>query len=173
MTSKEPVDPVNEQPPADALRAALRKVPSPLALLLLHDGQEVRGATVGSFMAAAVDPPTLVVSLGKGRWMHAPLHDGGRCTLNLLSAGQEHVADHFASAPQREGGVHAIRLASTQSGVPRCPGSMVTFECAVSRCRNIGDQTVVDLTVESVLLPDEEGAEPLLWRDGAYAYLDA
>jgi flavin reductase (DIM6/NTAB) family NADH-FMN oxidoreductase RutF len=150
-------------------RAAMRDVPVPVAVLLAHDGDEVRGATVTSFCSLSVDPPLLAVSVGLARRVHAALRTGSSCTLNVLAAGQEDIAAHFSSSVARETGIHPVRLRRTERGTPLVPGTVVSFDCDAEMLGPRSGQELVVLAVHAVLGSDE--SDPLLWINGKPAYI--
>jgi flavin reductase (DIM6/NTAB) family NADH-FMN oxidoreductase RutF len=157
----------------EEFRSALRGVPSTVAVLLGHDGEEVRGATVTSFASISIDPPRFVGSVGLNRRVHVALKNGSRCSLNILRAGQEDIASHFSSSVSRETGVHPVRLGRSEQGTPIVPGSLVTFECRAEPLGPSAGQELFILEVEAMLSDQDEGdGDPLLWHDGHAAYLE-
>lgn len=156
----------------DAVRVALRQVPMPVTVVLAHDGQEVRGATVSSVMPVSLDPPVLAIGVGKGRRLHPILEIGASCSVSFLGSGQEHLADHFASSVAREQGVHLVRLSTTARDVPCVRDAVAVFDCIVEGAVPGGDHTVVLLSVIDAITSPDETPDPLLWRDGTFAYLD-
>ncbi len=159
---------------ADQLRLALRSVPWPVGVLLAHDGVEVRGATVTSFMSVSLTPPLLAVAVGQQRRVFAALEPGAACTLSVLAGGQEHVGEHFGNLVTRAGGVQPVRLGRTAAGLPMVRDALAMFSLRVHERLPAGDHTIVVFEVTGIEQPEEpaEGGEPLLWRDGGYAYLD-
>ena len=153
----------------ESVRMALRHVAFPVAVLLAHDGDEVRGATVTSWCSLSLDPPLLAVSIGLARRVHAALQTGSACTLNVLSAGQEDIAAHFSSSVSRETGIHPVRLGRTARSVPVIPGTVVSFDCDTARLGSRAGQELVELAVQDVLTG--EHVDPLLWHEQAPAYV--
>lgn len=157
----------------DAVRAALRHMPMPVTVLLVHDGTETRGMTATSVMPVSLAPPLLAVGVGHARWAHDVLVEGAPCSVALLNAGHEHIADHFGGSARRERGVQPVRLARTRSGLPTVDEAVITFGCTVEHRYPAGDHTIVVLRVVDVEhAGEEDGCDPMLWHAGEAAYLD-
>lgn len=169
---------VSDQMDADAvaerLRSALRGVALPVTVVLVDDDQEVRGATVSSFMPLSLQPPLVALAIGKGRWLHEPLGTQRSFTVNVLAAGAEHVADHFSSRTDRATGVQQVRLGRTGGGLPTCEGAAVVLVCQVQATLDVGDHSLLVAHVTDVVGAEHEPAQwdPLLWRAGRHTYLE-
>ena len=90
-------DPADDAPThadPDDVRRALRLLPMPVTVLLVHDGTEVRGMTATSVMPVSLAPPLLAVAVGHARWAHSVLSVGTACSLSLLAAGHDEPLDH-------------------------------------------------------------------------------
>lgn len=154
------------------MRTALRGLAAPVGVLLAHDGLEVRGATVTAFMPVALDPPSIAIGVGRPRRVRAALSDGSPCTLNVLAAGQENIADYFANSMTRAAGVSPVRLGRDERDCPVVPNALFTLGGVVAYSVGVGDHSIVIVTIEDVQQSGESDAEPLLWHEGSYGYMD-
>ena len=157
---------------AEQLKNAMRLIPQQVWTLLLYDDLgEVRGMTATSAMPLSVDPPRMIVAVGKSRRTHGALELGARVGLSALAAGLEHVALHFAGLAGREGGVYPIKLVRTPDDTPTPAGALVTLSCEVDELTAAGEShTLATLRVISASSDEEE--DPLLWCDGGPTYLE-
>src|ERR1700739_4350057 len=79
---------------------------------------ESRGTTVNSFTSVSLDPPLVLVSLGRQTRAAAALRPGSRYAVNVLHHGQRDLAMHFAGRPQP-----GTRVGwEVRSGVPHLAG---------------------------------------------------
>ena len=63
---------------------------------------EFRGTTVNSFTSVSLDPPLVLVSLGRQTRAAAALRSGSAFAVNVLHHGQRDLAMHFAGRPKPE-----------------------------------------------------------------------
>ena len=157
---------------AEQLKTAMRLVPQQVWTLLLYDDLgEVRGMTATSAMPLSMDPPRMIVAVGKSRRTHGALTLGARVGLSALAAGLEHVAMHFAGLASRDGGVFPIKLERTPDDTPTPAGALVTLACEVEVLTAAGEShTLATLRVISAACDEEH--DPLLWRNSGPTYLE-
>ncbi|WP_421724006.1 flavin reductase family protein [Bauldia sp.] len=60
------------------------------------DGGGAQGMTANAFMSGSLDPPLCVVSVARRARMHGHLTAARRFAINILSADQGDLANHFA-----------------------------------------------------------------------------
>ena len=158
-----PADRAAEHPEAvaatgDALRGALRAVPSPVVVVTAGpDGGEARGATIGSFASVSLDPPLVSFNVTHGTRLHRALDDAGTFTVHLLAADQADAASHFARPDA------ADRAAE---GAAHLDGALGTLRCTVAARHAAGDHTIVVGAVVRVT-PGRDAA-PLLYYRQSY-----
>lgn len=100
-----------------------------------HEGTE-RGITVNSFTSVSLEPPLILVSLHRRTAAH-DLLEGKPFTVNVLDAGQQDVAVHFAGRPHLE-------IGWTQGGLaPRLSRSLAYFECTPWARYPAGDHSLL------------------------------
>ncbi|GIV88815.1 MAG: flavin oxidoreductase [Chloroflexus sp.] len=59
----------------------------------------VHGMTANAFLSVSLDPPLVLVSIGRSAKMHSLLAPGGRYGVSKLSEEQEHLSRHFSGKP--------------------------------------------------------------------------
>ncbi len=80
----------------EELRALMRRVPAPVCVLTLELEGRRHGLTVGSFVSLSLAPPLVGVSIARQAQLHELLREVDAFAVNVLAAGQDGVAQHFA-----------------------------------------------------------------------------
>ena len=57
------------------------------------------GTTVNSFTSVSLDPPLVLITIGRERSIHPVLARTGRFAVNILAEGAQELSDCFAGAP--------------------------------------------------------------------------
>ncbi|SFL39497.1 flavin reductase family protein [Geodermatophilus ruber] len=127
------------------------------------EGSAPAGCTVNAFTSLSLDPPLVLVCIGRGRAMHPLLTEGPGYAVNVLAADQEPLAGTFARpGPDRFAGV-AVR--SGRHGVPLLEGAIAHIECDRYGVLDGGDHAIVVGRVRDLHVGD---GEPLLYSQGAF-----
>jgi flavin reductase (DIM6/NTAB) family NADH-FMN oxidoreductase RutF len=131
----------------------------------LPDGiDEFRGTTVNSFTSVSLQPPLVLVSLGRQTRAAAALRPGSAFAVNVLHHGQRDLAMHFAGRPDpaRQVGWEV------RAGVPHLAGCAAYFRCVARDVHEAGDHLLVVGLVEEY---QAHGHAPLLFYRGAFEQL--
>ncbi len=122
---------------------------------------EFRGTTVNSFTSVSLQPPLVLVSLGRQTRAAAALRPGSAYAVNVLHHGQRDLAVHFAGRPQPGTPVDW----EVSGGVPHLAGCGAYFRCVAQDVHAAGDHVlVVGLVAEF----HTHGHPPLLFYRGAF-----
>ena len=157
---------VEPQHPIDPshFRHVMGRFASGVTVIAADAGGLVKGMTANAFMSGSLDPPLCVVSVAKRAHMHGHLAAAGRFSVNILAAGQENVASHFAGSPKswlqidfRDAG-----------GIPTVPGVSAIITAEIAATHDCGDQT---LFVGHTLTTAAEERPPLLYHASRFAAL--
>jgi flavin reductase (DIM6/NTAB) family NADH-FMN oxidoreductase RutF len=125
---------------------------------------EFRGTTVNSFTSVSLDPPLILVSLGRATRAATALRPGFPFAVNVLHHGQRDLALHFAGRPQPE-----TRVAwEVRAGVPWLAGCGAHFRCVTRDVHDAGDHVLAVGLVEEF---QAQGHPPLLFYRGAFEHL--
>lgn len=129
-----------------------------------EDSGEFRGTTVNSFTSVSLDPPLVLVSLGRQTRCAAALRAGSPFAVNVLHHGQRDLAMYFAGRPEPETRVEW----EVRAGVPHLAGCGAHFRCVARDVHGAGDHVlVVGLVAEF----QAHGHPPLLFYRGAFERL--
>jgi flavin reductase (DIM6/NTAB) family NADH-FMN oxidoreductase RutF len=129
-----------------------------------QDADEFRGTTVNSFTSVSLDPPLVLVSLGRQTRAAAALRPGAAYAVNVLHHGQRDLAMRFAGRPPRNCHVNW----EVRSGVPHLADCAAYFRCVARDVHEAGDHVLVVGQVEEF---QAAGHPPLLFYRGAFGHL--
>jgi flavin reductase (DIM6/NTAB) family NADH-FMN oxidoreductase RutF len=138
-----------------------------------EDADEFRGTTVNSFTSVSLEPPLVLVSLGRHSRAAAALRPGSAYAVNVLHHGQRDLAMRFARRTQSspvatDPGQGALVEWEVRAGVPHLAGCGAHFRCVAQDVHGAGDHVLVVGLVEEF---QAYGHEPLLFYRGAFEHL--
>jgi flavin reductase (DIM6/NTAB) family NADH-FMN oxidoreductase RutF len=124
------------------------------------------GMTANAVCSLSLDPLLLLVCFDRTARTFGAVRDTERFGVNVLAAGQEHLARLFASKmPEREKFAEVPH--SVHDGIPVIDGTKAWVGCRLERLVPGGDHEIGIGAVETAEL-GHDGAEPLIWYRGAY-----
>ena len=150
---------------ADALRAVMRRVPSPVTVVTsVFEGQAV-GATVGSFTSVSLAPPLFSFNLQHGSVLRAAVESDAPFAVHVLDYTQAELALRFAHPDV----TYAERFAgfpdTDPDGLPRLP----CLARVRGRCHlrvSAGDHLLVIADVTATEGPVD--GDPLIYLDRVF-----
>lgn len=157
---------------AAQLKAAMRRMPGPVALITTADpqGGAYAGLAASAVIPVSMDPPSMLVAVNRNASAHAPIVRAGRFGINLLCNSQTDLVARFASSERR-----AERFSgdewSERAGLPYLPGACVSIFCSIDRTEQFGTHELFIGTVDAVV--PGSGTDPMGWIEGGFARLQA
>lgn len=148
-----------------AFRQALGQFATGVTVVTVKDGDGVHGMTANAFTSVSLDPPLVLVCIGKQNRTHALIEQVGKFGVSVLAEEHENVSRHFAGA--RDVPID-ITFIEEGVGTPVIRESLAWLDCSVWRLYDGGDHTIVVGQVEALAAP---GGKPLLFFQGAYRKL--
>ena len=136
-------------------------------IVAAQDG-EVRGMTANAVTSLSLEPTQLLFCPGKEARISRLCEIGSPFTVNILSARQEGVADHFAGAETEP--EHEFVGWPEAGEAPRIAGSLAAVACEVRHKHDGGDHWIVVGEVKAMHRDDDAG-EPLLFYASGYRKL--
>ena len=118
------------------LRCCLGRFATGVCVVTVATAEGAHGLTVNSFTAVSLDPPLVLVSIGKRARGHDLLAESS-FGVNILGAEQELVARHFAGDP------HPEHVHWAESDIaPRLAGALAFIGCEPWQAYDGGDHTL-------------------------------
>jgi flavin reductase (DIM6/NTAB) family NADH-FMN oxidoreductase RutF len=161
--------------PAEDFKMALGRFCAGVTVITVTDADGDHGMTASAFTSLSLDPPLVLVCVGKKGNMHARLQAAGSFAVNLLDAQQESVSNRFAGWWNKEESKWADLTVERApvSGAPWIGGALGSLDCEVHERLDGGDHTIIVGRVVSTRVDDRarEELEPLLYFAGQYRAL--
>ena len=127
------------------------------------------GMTANAICSVSLDPLLLLVCFDNGARTLPIARDTGRYDVNVVAAGQSHLAALFASkVPEIEkfaGVPHRLH-----DGVPVLEGALAWLGCDLTELVPAGDHVI---GIGAVHLAEAGDGEPLVWFRGGYGGFSA
>lgn len=159
-------------PGADSIRQLRRLHAAAVTVVTTHDERGFRGVTVSAFCVVSLDPPSVMISLGRDSAATTAVITSGSFAVSVLADTQEFLADQFAGrAPQVNPRFAGVKHRRSANGNPILEDGLAWFDCAVTSRLDAGDHVVIFGAVREA--GHGNGAEPLLYFDGKYGTLGA
>jgi flavin reductase (DIM6/NTAB) family NADH-FMN oxidoreductase RutF len=121
------------------------------------------GCTVSAFCSVSLDPPLVLVCVGKGRLTHDALAHGPGYAVNILRADQTGLAKSFAR--QGDDRFAGVQYTAGRHGIPLLDGAIAQVECDLHAVLDGGDHAIVLGLVRDLNVTE---GEPLLYSQGAF-----
>lgn len=129
---------------------------------------EAIGMTVNSFSSVSLDPPLVLVCLGKESPRAQAIINAGKFSISMLSEGQLAISSHFAQPGQGLAGEGMV--VNGQNGTPVVPNAASVVECEMETQYLGGDHFI--LVGRVTHLDFNVGVSPLIYYRGVYRKLD-
>ncbi|GHJ44251.1 oxidoreductase [Catellatospora sp. TT07R-123] len=164
---------VQQTPPLPAVDTkALRKVFGTYATgvtVVTVGGDTPHGMTANSFTTVSLDPPLILICVGREATMHGLLAATNRFAVSVLAAEQEAAARYFADRNRPVGKEQFDAVDWTPgryTGAPLIGGALAHFECEVRACYDGGDHTI--FLSELLSVERSEDIDALLFLHGRF-----
>lgn len=142
-------------------RNALSRFATGVTVVTTQIDGGMHGMTANAFTSVSLDPPLVLISVGKQARMHTHLREGGRFGVSVLSEDQLASAWNFAGRPQE--GLQPAFL--WRDGVPLVEHALAQFICTVEATYPGGDHTLFLGRVEDLWYRD---GSPLTFYRGRF-----
>ncbi|CAN5488870.1 hypothetical protein BH23BAC4_BH23BAC4_12530 [soil metagenome] len=151
----------------EALREAMRRVPSPVVVVTAASDRGVRGATIGSFTSVSLDPPLISFNVQRESRLHAVLEHADSFIVNVLGAEHASTAEHFARPDLDDEALFAaVPHDLGNDGAPQLKEAPLVMVVAVRERVPTGDHILI---VGEVMLVDKRSEmAPLVYFNQAY-----
>jgi 3-hydroxy-9,10-secoandrosta-1,3,5(10)-triene-9,17-dione monooxygenase reductase component len=130
------------------------------------DDSQPWGTTVNSFTAVSLDPPLILVAIGRERSIHPIIERTHRFAVNILGEGTEAISDCFSGAPSAlpRSAFCDAEYALGECGLPILESAIAYVGCEVETIIPAGDHTVYIARVVEAGTRDDPGWPLLYFR---------
>ena len=122
------------------------------------------GLTATAFTSVSLDPPLCLVCVHKNSGSHGPLTAAGKFAVNLLSAEQDGLSNHFASRKDDKF-AEVEHSDGAETGCPLLSGALATMECVTEHVYPGGDH---DIFVGKLVSTSVSDGQALVYWRGKY-----
>ncbi len=151
---------------ARAFTTAMARVPGAVTVVTTVDGAGRRwGFTSSTFCSVSLDPPLVLVCLGKKASTHPAFAAAGYFMVNVLTEDQALVAQRFATS-----GIDRFAAGDMEAcelGLPGLPESCARVACSLRTLIDSGDHSILIGEVQATHVGPHT---PLVYVDRTYAY---
>ena len=156
----------------DDFRGAMRQLTGGVSIITAGRGRDISGMTVSSVASLSVDPPVLIVSVNRASSSWPLLKRYGFFGVNILTAGQNDIAERFAGKGGLKG---SDRFAGAEwttraSGVPLLAGALAAIDCEVEETIERHSHAIIIGRVLDVVVSPRKAA--LAYWQGQYVAID-
>ena len=153
-------DPVNKE-----FLRAMRGITSTVTVLSARDGESKEAMTAPSVVSLSLDPPTMLVCINHEATIHNIMKEGLGFCINILSVGQEGLAD-VCSVKEKEEQRFLEGGWSEFEGIPYNEESQSNMFC---NCIKTIEHTTHTIYLGEIIKVFNQGSfKPLLYKDGNY-----
>lgn len=152
---------------AAAVKRALRVLAGGVSVITAGQGDDRTGATVTSATGLSMDPPTMIVNINKGSSSWPVIQRHGHFCVNILSDGQQDIANRFAGIGGIKGAARyeGAEWTTLVSGAPVLVDALAAIDCEVEEVIERHSHAIILGRALAVL--GGEG-ESLLYHNGGY-----
>ncbi|KAA9161391.1 flavin reductase [Amycolatopsis acidicola] len=156
------------RPPVDpgTFRRTVGRFASGVTVITTADGERVHGMTANGFLSVSLDPPLVLVSLGKTSRTAKLLRRTRRYGVSVLADDQQLQSQHFAGRPAPG----LVPEFDHVGGIAYLRGSISQIGCEVTKIHRAGDHLLFVGRVTHLACADRE---PLVFFTGSYRALYA
>lgn len=137
------------------------------------DGLQPWGTTVNAFTSVSLEPPLVLICVGRERSIHPVIAHAGRFAVNILAEESQGLSDCFAGAPSSlpRSAFCGASYDLSEAGMPILDAGVAHLECVVDKTLDAGDHTIYLARVVGLGL-SEVHPLPLLYYRGRYLRIE-
>jgi flavin reductase (DIM6/NTAB) family NADH-FMN oxidoreductase RutF len=149
---------------AEAFRAAMRRVPTGVAVVTTYLDGVPKGFTANAFASVSVEPPTILICVNARSRTHPLISQAGRFCVNVLRLEQEALAVRFAT-PGEADPFAGVPYRSEATGAPVFDEALAFFDCNLTEELSASTHTIF---LGGVVACGARDGAPLGYFNGGY-----
>ncbi|EST36523.1 flavin reductase family protein [Streptomyces roseochromogenus] len=146
-------------------RDVLGRFASGITVVAALDGEEPVGFACQSFASLSLDPPLVMLSVGRTSTSWPRIERAGRFCVNILAEEQQEICAALGARGGRK--FAAVPWHTSPHGTVLIDGALATVDCRLADVHEAGDHYIV--TGEVADLAARENGRPLLYFRSRYA----
>ena len=144
---------------------AMRGITSTVTIVSAKDGENKQAMTATSVVSLSLDPPSMLVCINQEASIHKVMKEGLGFCINILSLGQENLAD-ICSIKGKEEQRFLVGNWSELENIPYNIDSQSNLFCNCVKAIEHTTHTIYLGEIIEVL--NQSSLNPLLYKDGNY-----
>lgn len=154
------------------LRAVMAQFPTGVTVMTTIVDGVPHGMTANAVTSVSLEPPLVLVCVGRDAAMADLVQQSGSYALSLLGREQRGLSEHFADAGRSMGheGFDTVATSVAVTGAPLLVGAIAHLDCQVHAVHNGGDHVIVVGRV--VHLDVETNSAPLVYHRSRYTSVE-
>ena len=146
---------------------AIKKVETGVSVVTTKLGNKLNGLAVAWLSRVSMQPPMIMVSIGKTRFSHDLIKKSRIFAVNVLGKNHIEIGRHFGLQSGRKADKFKdIEYETRQTGAPILKECIAYLDCNVVNECDAGDHTIfVGEVVDGEVLSDEE---PVIYSKGDF-----
>jgi flavin reductase len=149
-------------------KAAMRCIASTVTVITSKFGAKTNGMTATAVCSVSATPPCILIVVNQTNRSHALIAEAGVFAVNVLSADQADLAQHFAR--KSDDPLQGVNVRTGITGVPTIEGCAALLECVVQQRIEAEKHTVF---IGRVVATKHTDRLPLMYWNGGYFELTA
>lgn len=147
----------------DTFKEAMARFASGVTVITTLFNQEPIGITATSFASLSLDPPLVLINVGKNAFTHQVIADSGIFAVSILSTDQHELGLRFAGMlPEVEDRFVGVDIITAVTGCPLLANSITAVDCRVWTQYDGGDHTIFVGEVVGAVVTETQ-KRPLLY----------
>lgn len=147
-----------------AFRRAMSSFATGITVIACESPEGIRAMTASAVMSGSLNPPMIVICIGKSARLHEHLVHAGAFGVSFLSDEQQALSQHFAGQAQTD----TLPAFEVQRGAPVLHDALTRVVAQTEHVYDCGDHS---LFVGHVISAEQPGGRPLVHYSGRYCQL--
>ncbi|GBQ96086.1 flavin mononucleotide reductase YcdH [Acetobacter nitrogenifigens DSM 23921 = NBRC 105050] len=154
---------------AAVFREAMSRLGAAVTIVTTGSLDAPVGFTASAVCSVTDTPPTLLVCLNRSTRARPAFAELGAICVNVLSAGQDALSNHFASPMEMSERFALGHWTTLETGAPTLEEAVASFDCRITQMVEVGTHTVIFGAVQAIRLGGDVGG--LVYFNRAYHHL--
>jgi len=152
-------------------RQAMARFATGVTVITTRTREQLHGMTANAVTSVSLDPPTLLVVVGRSNETHELIPRSGAFVVNVLTREQRPLAEVFAVKNPEVDPFEDVAWQSGWEGQPFLTGSLARIFCTLKASHAAGDHTIYVGEVKDLAVGAD--ADPLVYFKSRYTTVSA